>query len=293
MQRNHRCSPLLARSSFPFSLPCKFTSRASSNPKINRNNLVKSPMLIDSCKLITKSRDEILGLTVPDRLQAKHQNNPLKPNQSKAHVLHKIEEETKHALRESITKPKHISTTESNKISFPTYHGKVSGEENGRLTETELSENVIYGRGGIGFSNANISSINNEYVDLNNHFKQEIINRRSMYKKFQRESLETIKSLETAREDSSEVEESSAQVVYTQPVEEIWPRKSLFPNDSRVRVKTKPDKDKQTKAMAKVSPKYLDEDIENDSPSRISKPYIGNKISTKSEIANKRCQTIT
>jgi len=241
---NHKKTPLLACYSFPSSFGYKCSSRTSSNPQ--------SPLIIDSCKLITKSRNEILNL-----VGCKHNKNT------------SLKQSKRQILKEEIIKCKNNDSL-----------GNCSLEQNERLTAMELSENVVYGRGGIGFNRTSFNSSGNEITDSSNRYKQDTVNSNVHYKikasKRQHESLETIKSLDTAREDASDVEESSAQIVYTQPIEEIWPKKNSFQNTSQVRVRTKPDKDKTKFIIGEM------EDI-----SEISKPYVGSKISTKTEKSKK------
>jgi len=217
---------------------------------------VLNPPLMDSCRLITQSRDEILRHTSPQlKSQCMHKigqneiskastrNYPLRKKSPDIYPSYKFKAD--HFLLEEAPVHKEVPFIDRYR-------------NNEKLSAIDISEGVIYNRGGIGFNRRNS--------------KQE------MSKRNKQESLETIKSLETAREDSSEVE-SSAQIVYTQPVEEIWPKKGS--GYYKVRIKTKPDDDRSVYKM-KLAPKVTEE-VEVIKPNRIIRPYVGRKISTKSE----------
>lgn len=280
---SHRRSPLTSRSPFAFGL--QFPARNTSNPKAEAafpQVHCSPPLLIDSCQLIARSRDEILGLALrshrkcPDKSKAeiltiKTRNHSLKQKAPNAYQLHRLK-----------TEPKQLFQLEStnNEYSSGSHYVKDGKEQSERLTAMDISEGVIYGCGGIGFnySKKNInSSANEERKEFVNHPQLENVSCKVRHSTRQRESLETIKSLETAREDWSEVEESSAQVVYTQPVEEIWPRANLLPSNSRARTRTKPDAVANNAKGRKLVMEAVEESGE------ISKPYVGLKIRTKRE----------
>eukprot|EP00826_Nyctotherus_ovalis_P000894 TRINITY_DN10075_c0_g1_i18.p1 TRINITY_DN10075_c0_g1~~TRINITY_DN10075_c0_g1_i18.p1 ORF type:complete len:294 (+),score=61.82 TRINITY_DN10075_c0_g1_i18:101-982(+) len=281
---SHRRSPLTSRSPFAFGL--QFPARNASNPKSKAafsQVHCSPPLLIDSCQLIAKSRDEILGLALHSRKKCLDRNKAGIPsNKTRNHSLRQ-KPPNAYQLYRLKTEPKQLFQLEntSNEYSSGSHYVKDGKEQSERLTAMDISEGVVYGCGGIGFNYSKKSIINSpaneERKEFANYSQLENVSCKIRHSTRQRESLETIKSLETAREDSSEVEESSAQVVYTQPVEEIWPRTNLLPGNSRARTRTKPDAVARSAKGRRLVMEVVEETRE------ISKPYVGLKIRTKRE----------
>ena len=248
-------------------------------------------MLIDSCRIISKSRDKILGHSNRSKNlynSSKKTNGDFYSQRQSKDILKALKRSPAHFIKEesNYSKSKNIEVLKNNN-EMNNYN-----DGNERLTAMEISEGVVYKHGGIGFAKFRQSVNTNNQID---EIKKEVLERKYRLKAYQHD---IIRSLETQRADSLEDEnEASAQIVYTQPSEETWIQKNILINNSRFRTKTKPDISTDINGRFNIKNNHLikgfpQKNIINNShyhektkcKTTIIKPYISKKVNTKSKM---------
>jgi len=242
-------------------------------------------VLADSCEIIFKSREDILGIKkeIPlhtargkstfmavTRNSSYHKKTHA--NESSFHKLkRKVEfcEEYKEKIdKKGITYKK--ITSRNNNI-----HKALDFNE--QLSAKEISEGVMYGYGGIGYKEFKANSKN----VLLGKLKKEILERKLRMYQYQQKIMRT---LETRRDNSFEEDKLYGQVC-TQPVKDI----NGSYNSLQLRIKTKPDTGRRFdmtrnyRAITTVAGENL-QDFDSDKEGMARKPYVGKRTNKKDNI---------
>ena len=130
------------------------------------NTSGKLPIFMDSCQIIEKSREEILGLSSPKKLKErstiKHINTEVKSSLMKIQRNYSCRKNPKNditSFHKLKRKPEYF-ICEEKKTEASLFKKKedqkkdIYADNNDRLTAEDISKDVVYSRGGVGFQNA-------------------------------------------------------------------------------------------------------------------------------------------
>lgn len=236
-------------------------------------------ILADSCKIIFKSREDILGKKQPtantpyvkaayvDIAKNIPCNKVLPFNELSTYKQCKVKKRRIDFGGEEVKKMVNSYKVVNNDI-------KKTFDFNEKLSANELSKDVIYGYGGVGFKNyqPKLNSKKTTFHEL----KKEILERKQRMRQYQEK---IIKSIDTKRDNSFEENNSAEQITQS----------ALFTN-SQTRIRTKPDTDRRYnvddyKVRAILNSDEL-EDLDSDKEGLPRRPYIG-KRTNKKNLKNK------
>eukprot|EP00826_Nyctotherus_ovalis_P048176 TRINITY_DN5644_c0_g1_i3.p1 TRINITY_DN5644_c0_g1~~TRINITY_DN5644_c0_g1_i3.p1 ORF type:complete len:304 (-),score=46.97 TRINITY_DN5644_c0_g1_i3:134-1045(-) len=255
------------------------TTQRLSSSKLHSNALA------DSCEIILKSREDILGIknmplhTPHSQIELKkayrdfsHQKAPLlnelspHKGEGKGNGFAREERKGRGFVKKMLDKA--VTPTGSNKYKVFDFTEQLSAKE--------ISEGVIYGYNGIGFKNCQSNTkLQSTRMPLN-ELKREILERKQRIHRYQQE---IIKSLETKQGNSFDEDEVLEQAVYSQPADRV----SFGAVQQRVR--TRPDAERGLDTHEEARARVLTVEVEEqglDAEGRIRRPYVGKRVNTKS-----------
>ena len=281
------------------------------NPK--NNSTARDCVVPDSCKLICRSRDQILGFATTGRTHKKSANDSIrvKTGFDKIQLNYSTQRQSNsngfyYSMSKLRKKPEYFTVEEEKDINTGSFKTNTNTnpdssnkpnycqEPNGRLTAKEISEDVVYKNGGIGMTNSQRIPKTHKKIKPELYvIKDEIIERKQRLKAYQHIIIKSMESESESDLSFNDIEDYSINPIYTMNNYEI--HKNIPFINSKIRIRTKPDIDtklntkKNYRTMTLARPiikKYGKKSSKVESIAK--KPYIGGRVKTKNAKMNSK-----